>query len=86
MFTDNDNVITPAEETQEPEMLSGVVVDCVRLNVRTAPNPTAAVVCTIPCGAEVVVFEEESTDEFYKVYTASGAEGFCMKQYVSINS
>lgn len=28
----------------------------------------------------LVIYENESTEEFYKVYTASGIEGFCMKK------
>ena len=97
MFTETTNVymtpevqepVTPIPEldttTDEPEMLEGVVANCVKLNVRNAPNANAPVVCTIPRGTEVEVIEEESTDEFYKVYTASGIEGFCMKQYVTV--
>lgn len=87
MTPENNNVVTPdvsEEETQNPEMLSGVVVDCTRLNVRTAPNATASIICTIPCGTEVIVVEDESTDEFYAIYTASGIEGFCMKNYIEI--
>ena len=76
--------VTPEE--QEPKMLTGIVIDCVRLNVRSAPDVTASVICTIPRNAEVVIIEEESVDEFYKIYTASGIEGFCMKQYIFINS
>lgn len=80
--------VTPdvIQEEQEPEMLTGVVVDCVKLNVRSAAEATAPVICTIRRGTEVVIIEDESTDEFYAIYTASGIEGFCMKQYISIES
>lgn len=82
-----DVVITP-DVIQEEEQLvqDGIVVDCVKLNVRKAPAADAAIICTIPRETEVVISEEESTEEFYKVYTASGIEGFCMKQYISIIS
>lgn len=73
------------EEAQESTELVGTVANCVRLNVREAPNPTAPVICTIPRGTEVVIVEDESTDEFYAVYTATGIDGFCMKQYISVN-
>ena len=76
--------VVPEEEEQEPEMLSGVVVDCAKLNVRRAPNATAPVIYTIARGTGVIVVEDESTDEFYKVYTETGVEGFCMKQYIMI--
>lgn len=71
---------------EESEILTGVVADCKKLNVRKAPSLTAPIVCTIPCGTEVEVYVEDSTDEFYCVYTASGVEGFCAKQYIAINS
>ena len=73
---------------QEPEIraaITGVVVDCDRLNVREAPRPDAAVVCTIPRDTEVTIDKSESARGFYKVCLVSGIEGFCVKQYISIN-
>ena len=83
----NDVPIQEPETTPEaePEMIAGVVDNCTKLNVRTEPVAIADVVCRIPCGTEVMVSEEESTDEFYKVYTATGIEGYCMKKYITIN-
>lgn len=80
-------VTTPAEviAPEEPEMITGMVTDCTKLNVRTGPGATEPVVCTIPHGTEVMVLEEDSTEEFCKVYTASGVEGFCMRKYIAIN-
>ena len=78
-------VITTVEEEPEvvvPETIIGVVNGCSRLNVRETPVATATVVCTIEQGSEVSINEGESTDKFYKVYTASGFEGYCMKQYI----
>lgn len=71
----------------EPEIIEvtpkvGHVFGCVKLNVRSAPNAEADVICTIPCNTEVEIFEEESEGNFYKIYTASGIEGFCMKSYI----
>lgn len=61
---------------------AGRVFNCSRLNVRVAPKPGAAVVCEIPCNTKVEINEAESTDDFYKIYTVSGVEGFCMKTYI----
>ena len=74
---------TVVEETHAVEK-HGVVVDCFRLNVRSAPSIDAEVVCEIDCSTDMLVYEEESTDEFYKICTSSGVEGFCMKKYISI--
>lgn len=96
MLTENQNAMSTAVEQgsvtipevtpEETVMLNGVVTNCVRLNVRKAPSSSAEIVCTIPRGTEVVILEDESTDEFYKVYTASGVDGFCMKQYVAVEA
>lgn len=66
----------------EPKM--GIVVDCKNLNVRERPDGGAAVLGVIPAETELMVDESESTGEFYKILTASGLEGFCMKKYIMI--
>lgn len=77
--------ILETEAESEPEVKKvGVVIECMDLNVRKAPERNAEIVCTIPCLTEVVVGEKESTNEFYKIDTASGVSGFCMKKYISI--
>lgn len=63
----------------------GTVDGCVRLNVREEPSIEAEVVTIIKKGEAVEIFEEESTEEFYKVCAATGAEGFCMRKFVTIN-
>lgn len=70
------------EEKVEQISMIGVVVDCTKLNVRRKPNPNSEVVCEISVGSEVTICEDESTNDFYKVCTAAGAEGFCMRKYI----
>lgn len=72
------------EETIAKMPKPGVVVDCLKLNVREAPNANADVVCIINASTKFVVDEAESTDDFYAVCTESGAEGYCMKKFVKI--
>ena len=63
---------------------AGVVTDCMRLYVRKDPSADGEVVTVIDCLSKVMVDMEGSTDEFYKVCTASGAEGFCMRKYIAL--
>ena len=63
---------------------AGVVTDCMRLYVRKDPSPAGAVVPVLACLSKVMVDMKGSTDEFYKVCTASGAEGFCMRKYIAL--
>lgn len=62
----------------------GVVVDCVKLNVRKKPHANATIIATITCKTELEIDEKESTKDFYKICTAAGIEGFCMKKFISI--
>lgn len=80
----------------EPEMISvlgvvekvkhtiGVVANCSRLNVRKNPNRHSEVLGIIDKGAEVIIDEANSTVNLYKVCTASGLEGYCMKEYIVV--
>ena len=67
------------------ESVLGIVHNCLTLNIREEPEKDAGVVCSISCLTEVMVDENESTDEFYKICTASGIEGYCMKKYISVH-
>lgn len=67
-----------------PETKYGRVANCLRLNVRKKPNPYSEVVTVLERGDEVAITDEESTIEFYKVCTASGVEGFCMRNFIEV--
>lgn len=67
-----------AEKTQ-----SGVV-NCLRLHIHAEPDLTSEVVCKVRYLTEVAIDLEKSTEDFYKIYTAIGAEGFCEKYLITI--
>lgn len=71
-----------APEPKKP--VRGVVVDCFNLNVRTGPSKDFDVICEIPSNTEVEINESESSGDFYKICTASGVEGFCMKKFIEV--
>lgn len=62
----------------------GLVSNCANLRVRKEPNDKAEVLGTIPVNTEVMVDEDKSVGDFYKVYTESGLEGFCMRQFITV--
>lgn len=78
------NALTEEAKVEEPKTITGVVVDCPRLRVRAAANKNAEVLCEINVGSKVLISEKESTNEFYKVCTEAGVEGYCMKQFIGI--
>lgn len=73
----------PVQPTK-PITKNGVVSDCAKLNIRDGASTTANVLCTVDVNSELVVYINENFGEFYKVCTASGVEGYCMKNYVSL--
>lgn len=60
------------------------IVTCSRLNIYSEPNFESEIVCKAYQSTEAVVDLSNSTEDFYKVYTAIGAEGFCQKDFMSI--
>lgn len=90
--TEEEVVVPVTEETpvapvvdDESEGKYGVVTACEKLNVRKAPNASASIVTTLDVDTEVMIDETESTDGFYKIYTGSGIEGYCMKQFIKVD-
>ena len=71
-------------ESVEPSTVLGVVTECVKLRVRSTPEIADNVLTEIILASEVLVDLKESTDEFYKITTEAGVEGYCMKQYINI--
>ena len=87
------NYSTPQEPTPvveevvvapEPKEVVGVVKECAKLNVRTHPSMLASIITEIKVGTKVVIDETESTEDFYRVCTEAGVEGFCMKKFIAV--
>lgn len=76
--------ITKTEELSNPTM--GIVSDCKKLRVRNYPELEANVICEIEVGSKVVIDENKSTEEFYKVCTETGIDGYCMKRFIKVES
>jgi len=83
--TVNDTYVSETHNESE-EIKFGFVTNCKKLNVREKPTVESPVVCEIVYQTEVMIDEKESTEEFYKVYTVAGIEGFCMKKFIAIRS
>lgn len=91
----NNDVLTEKEvETLKPEEiaevkpngnLTGIVTGCEKLNLREKADKSGKVLTVLNKGTEVEVeIDVPTTPDFYKVKTASGLEGYCMKQFITI--
>lgn len=72
------------EQVTEPKVGAGVVVGCVKLNVREHPSADAEVLCLLPAMSQVIVDLENKYDDWFHVCTAAGQEGYCMKRFIEI--
>lgn len=86
-----ETVETEQEEVDElvvepiaSAIVKGRVKGANMLNIRQTPSMTANVVDIIGEGTEVEVELTESTEDFYKICTAAGSEGYCMNTYIEI--
>lgn len=86
-----EEVITPEEDSISEEVVTPEVakkpisyghVACLRLRVRKEPSVEAEVLDEIVNGETVKINNSESTDDFYKVTTSKGLEGYCMKSFI----
>ncbi len=81
----HDNLLKDDYRIEEHEDVKmGFVTNCKKLNVREEPKKDSAIVCEVDYQTELMIDENESTEEFYKVFTAAGIEGFCMKNFITI--
>lgn len=65
-----------------PKTVPGVVVDCAKLNVREEPSIDADVVCVLDVMSEIKIDATKSNNEWFKICTANGVEGYCMRKFV----
>lgn len=62
-----------------------IVTNCLYLNVRKLPDINADVAVVIDALTQVCVDFDASTEDFYKVRTSDGGEGFCMRKYIALS-
>lgn len=72
-------------EAPKPKTTTGVVANCTKLNVRSKPKVTADVVSVLDAATKVEIDVEKSNKEWYKVSTASGIDGYCMRKFINTN-
>lgn len=60
------------------------VANCLRLHIYAEPRTDSEIICKVRYLTELSIDLENSTEDFYKVCTAIGAEGFCEKDLVTV--
>ena len=67
------------DENKKP--LTGVVVNCMNLNIRKDPTQTSRSLGII--GSDTVC-DDKSVSGFYKVKTGDGISGYCMSEFIKL--
>lgn len=65
-----------------PETVTGIVANCAKLNIRSEPDITSDIVCVLSVTSEIEINVNESNNEWFKICTATGVEGYCMRKFV----
>lgn len=66
-----------------PEPKTGIVT-ANKLNIRKLPALNAEVVAVVDKNTKLMIDPEYETVEWFKVCTAAGVEGYCMKKFVEV--
>lgn len=73
-------------ETAPVDRFDGIVSGCKKLNIRKEPSRTGEIICEVSEGTTLMIDPSEANDDWFKVYTEAGVEGYCMKNFVTINT
>lgn len=78
-------VVKPEVKPEVKPVITGTVVNCTKLNVRSNPVIDAEILTVLDANSEVEIDKARSTNEWLKITTAAGIDGFCMRKFVSAN-
>jgi len=89
-----EEVVEPVEEIIEPKIIIedgienneiiGKIINFDKLYVRKEANKDSEPVGIVSKEDDLSIDKVHSTDEFYKVVTSNGLEGYCLKEFVKI--
>ena len=65
--------------------VTGIVIGCVKLNVRKEPNKDSDIISVLNQYTEVNIDLTNSTKDFYKITTFDGLNGYCIKRFIAIS-
>lgn len=79
-----ENIDDQSDEPEQNTVTPEGIVDCEKLYVRKEATTNSEPITIINKSEEVSIDLNESTEDFYKVHTVSGIEGYCMKKYINV--
>lgn len=83
---DIQTITEPVAEPAKPKFVKGTVTNCQKLNIRNAPDKATKPISVVDAGTELRVNISESSDKWLKVTLKNKRIGYCMAEYVTLNS
>lgn len=80
-----EKVEETTEDVEEVKPLIGRIHGFDKLYVRKEANKESDPAGIVESTDDLIIDLENSTDEFYKVRTESGLDGYCVKDYIKID-
>jgi uncharacterized protein YgiM (DUF1202 family) len=85
-----NNIVENSKPNNEPKkdvnnLVSGIVTNCKFLNVRKSASTEAIALAIIDKGDKVTIDMNASNNDWYKIRTTSGIDGFSMKKFIEVN-
>lgn len=78
-----DLVAETVETKPIPKTVTGIIANCAKLNIRAAAKADAEILTVLTVGTEVKIDAKKSNRDWFKVCTAAGIEGYCMRKFVN---
>lgn len=76
----------PTIEEDGNKPLVGAVKGCSRLNIRSGAGKEFNVIAVVEEGTALMIdYPIDVNSEWFKIYTEAGIEGYCMKQFVTVD-
>lgn len=81
---ETEEIKATEEKEKIMKRLFGIVTDCKKLNIRKEPSRSSEKVSVEDVGSELLIETDFDNENWYKVSTASGIDGYCMKEFVTL--
>lgn len=75
---ENEVVIEPIEES-----INGHITGSPKVYLRSKPDKNSDPLTVLNENDQIQIMDKEISEDFYKVCTATGLEGYCMKKFVA---
>lgn len=82
MEESNEEQIDTQDEVEETVL--GIINNCTKLYIREESSKESKPLGILEEGTEIIIDLDNSTEDFYKITTYNGIEGYCVKDYVKI--